>query len=319
MRPALIVALLLTAVPLAAQEAVPEARPAEGKPVRVPYRLTPTKHVLVRAKFNGRGPFNFIVDTGAPALFISPQAAQMAGLTADEDGWATVERLEVEGGAAVIKQPARVQEPPQLTGMNMVGLPGARLDGVFGYGVLARFRIEIDLTRRAMTWTPLGYEPLPLQPLESLSRGNGPGSPGGIPPATPVPVMPPMPGTSAPPATPPELAAFQKLPNLLGALLPKRVDPPPVPRGFLGIELAGGKGAPRVSRVLPQGPAARAKLAVGDRITGVTLPGQKAQAVNSVTQLHSLAAKVGVGEKLGLTVLRGKQKRTLSIQGGTGF
>ena len=143
MRPALIVALLLTAGPLAAQE--PATKPAEGKAVRVPYRLTPTKHVLIRAKINGRGPFNFIVDTGAPALFISPDVARKAELTADEDGWATVERLEVEGGAGVIKQAARVQEPPQLTGMNMVGLPGARLDGVFGYGILARFRIEIDL------------------------------------------------------------------------------------------------------------------------------------------------------------------------------
>ena len=30
--------------------------------------MTTFQHVLVRAKINGKGPFNFILDTGAPAL-----------------------------------------------------------------------------------------------------------------------------------------------------------------------------------------------------------------------------------------------------------
>ena len=30
----------------------------------IPYKLTDTKHVLVRAKINGKGPFNMILDTG---------------------------------------------------------------------------------------------------------------------------------------------------------------------------------------------------------------------------------------------------------------
>jgi hypothetical protein len=40
----------------------------DGKPakpretIHVPYRLTATQHVLVRAKINGKGPFNFILD-----------------------------------------------------------------------------------------------------------------------------------------------------------------------------------------------------------------------------------------------------------------
>ena len=31
----------------------------------VPYRLTDTKHILVRVRINGKGPYNFIVDTGS--------------------------------------------------------------------------------------------------------------------------------------------------------------------------------------------------------------------------------------------------------------
>jgi hypothetical protein len=33
--------------------------------LEIPYKLTDTKHVLVRAKINGKGPFNLILDTGA--------------------------------------------------------------------------------------------------------------------------------------------------------------------------------------------------------------------------------------------------------------
>ncbi len=44
-------------------EAKKEAK-AEAKPGLVPFRLTDTHHTLVRVKINGKGPFNFIVDTG---------------------------------------------------------------------------------------------------------------------------------------------------------------------------------------------------------------------------------------------------------------
>ena len=36
------------------------------KSYEVPYRLTAVKHIVVRAKINGKGPFNFILDTGRP-------------------------------------------------------------------------------------------------------------------------------------------------------------------------------------------------------------------------------------------------------------
>ena len=57
----LLAALLLPAGGVRADEKGKEA----AKPIEVPYRLTVPKHVLVRAKINGKGPFNFILDTGA--------------------------------------------------------------------------------------------------------------------------------------------------------------------------------------------------------------------------------------------------------------
>ena len=43
--------------------------------------------------------------------------------------------------------------------MNALGLPGATIDGILGFTILGRYRLEIDLTEDRMTWTRLDYEP----------------------------------------------------------------------------------------------------------------------------------------------------------------
>src|SRR4051812_42949925 len=101
---------LLAAMPLA-RAADPQPAPAakaDAKSVPVPYRLTNTQHVVVRAKINGKGPFNFILDTGAPALFVAKTVADKAGVTPDERGRATFDRFEVEGGIVFEKQWGKV-------------------------------------------------------------------------------------------------------------------------------------------------------------------------------------------------------------------
>ena len=54
--------------------------PEVGKSYQVPYRLTDTNHFLVRVRINGKGPFNFLVDTGAPALYVATETARKIGL-----------------------------------------------------------------------------------------------------------------------------------------------------------------------------------------------------------------------------------------------
>src|SRR5580693_1983219 len=58
-----------------------------AKSYEIPYRLTVPKHVMVRAKINGKGPFNFILDTGAPALFVSTKVCKKLGVEPDGRGW----------------------------------------------------------------------------------------------------------------------------------------------------------------------------------------------------------------------------------------
>ena len=70
--------LCLAPPPRAEERKKEEIKKTEGKTFQVPYKLTEVKHVLIRAKINGKGPFNFIIDTGAPALFVSKKAAEAA-------------------------------------------------------------------------------------------------------------------------------------------------------------------------------------------------------------------------------------------------
>src|SRR2546425_8947823 len=110
--------LLLTGVFLLA---LPSRLPAEemkkSETFQVPYRLTDTKHILVRAKINGKGPFNFILDTGAPALFVATAVCGKLGIEADRGGWGTLERFEIEGGVVLDQVKSRIEDPFQLEGM----------------------------------------------------------------------------------------------------------------------------------------------------------------------------------------------------------
>ncbi len=154
----------------------PAPDPQIGRSFQVPYRLTDTNHFLVRARINGKGPFNFLVDSGAPALFISTETAKKIGLKpAPDDFWTPVDRLDLEGGSQLTGLKARVEDPFQLVGMNALGLPGASIDGILGFTILARFRLEIDLTKDRMTWTRLDHDPRdppvpPHKPGEKAGR-----------------------------------------------------------------------------------------------------------------------------------------------------
>lgn len=215
---------------------------AEPAAHRVPYRLTDTKHVLVRLKLNGRGPFNFILDTGAPAVFVPKKLAEEIKLTVGDDGWGRFDSFQVEGGLTVPDVKARVEDLFQLEGMNGLGLAGAELHGVVGYNVLARFRITYDFTADALTWVPLdGFQP----PAVGLGRSHG--GQGG-------------------------LEILGPVMKLLGAFMGLSANLETRPRGFLGFTAEDRDGTVVVTQVLPGGPAA--KLKPGDVLSAVTLGGK---------------------------------------------
>lgn len=273
-------ALLLVALAHAPAAAAGEVRP----PVEVPYRLTDTLHVLVRAKINGRGPFNFILDTGAPAVFVAEEIGKELGLKSDARGWAVLDSFEVEGGAVLRNQRVRVDTPFQLQGMNGLGLPGAKLHGMIGYSVLARYRVELDFTRDKMIWTPLDYQPSAPQGLD----GRG-GAAGG-------------------------LDALGAALQVVGTLLGKQPDRVLALRGMLGIEVADADGSVRVQSVLPGSAASTAGLRPGDRLTRF-----QGNPVRTTSDLLRAAARLGAGKVARVEVSRGLETHKYAVTLAEGF
>src|SRR5205814_1414422 len=110
--------------------------PPKATTYEIPYRLTDTKHVMVRVKVNGKGPFNFIIDTGAPALIMTEAVSKKVG-GKTEEGWTTFDKVEIEGGLSIPNPRGVAVDMFQLKGMNALGLAGVELHGVLGYNILA--------------------------------------------------------------------------------------------------------------------------------------------------------------------------------------
>src|SRR5262245_3192518 len=241
---------------------------ADDKPVAVPYKLLDTKHVMVRIKINGKGPFNLIMDTGAPALFLATEAAKKAGVKPDDEGWAKIDRLELEGGLVVEKATCVVEDPFQLKGMNGMGLAGVELHGMIGFNILAKYKIQYDFTSDKLLLTPVKYDPPP--PMRSGARGQ----PGG-------------------------LEMIGNLMKMVSPLLGFKGPPVRQPRGFLGAELAEDDGVV-VKSVLTGGPADKAGLKPGDKIEKIGKT-----KIDLLSDVARLTAKVQGGDELPLSVIRG--------------
>ena len=260
-----------------------EAKP-QAKAYHVPYRQTQTKHILVRAKINGKGPFNFILDTGAPALFVSTAVGRQLHIEPNANGWARLERFEIEGGVVVPKTRARIEDPFQLEGINGLGLAGVRLDGIIGYMVLARYRLVFDFTKDKMDWTQLDYKP--PAPVGLDGQGSAAGG----------------------------LDVLGAAMKMLGAFLGKKAAPEMTVRGFLGLELADDDNSVTIKSVLPQSPAEKAGVKSGDRIT--ELQGRR---VSDRASLRKLAGKVTAGHEVRLTVRRGETTQAITFKAGDGM
>jgi membrane-associated protease RseP (regulator of RpoE activity) len=184
----------------------------------------------------------------------------------------------------VPKAKARIEDPFQLEGMNGLGLAGAHLDGMIGYSIMARFRIEFDFTKDKLAFTPLNFDPPPPQGL-----GGGAVATGGL----------------------DTMAAIMKF---LGGWLGQKSEPETILSGFFGIELSENQGAVQVKSVLSQGPAEKAGLKAGDEIQ--LIQGNK---VGSASEFRREASKIPAAKAARLTIARQGEKKDISVQLGRGF
>jgi serine protease Do len=262
-----------------------------GQQFQVPYRLTDTNHFLVRARINGKGPFNFLVDSGAPALFIATSTAKKIGIMHDRgDFWTPIDCLELEGGARLTRIKARVEDPFQLVGMNALGLPGASIDGILGFTILARFRLEIDLTKDRMIWTRLDHEPRdPPAPKHNAGEQRD----------TPI-------GVQA-------MSVLGPVAKGLAFLIGKQPETECPPRGFLGVEWCEknetGQKRVFVVGVFDGSPAAQGGVQPGDRIVRVN-----DRAITGLKDMRSALTDIRAGDRVVLMVDRGLGTQNLDVK-----
>jgi hypothetical protein len=263
--------------------------PEVGKSYRVPYRTTETNHFLVRVRVDGHGPFNFLVDTGAPSLYIGLEAARKIGLKPDPDEYFTpVGRVEFEGGASLTGMKARVEDVFQMVGMNALGLPGASIDGILGFSALARFKIQIDPTRDRMTWTRLDFEPKdPVVPRAVVKKQSGEMQ---------------------------AMNALGPLAKLAAAFVGKQPEEQLHPQGFFGVELVEEAGGLKVAGVMADSPASGSGVKLGDRLVKVG-----GKPVDTLKAAALAVAEVRPGDKVALALVRDGQPIDVSLAAGEGF
>ena len=255
-----------------------------AKTYAVPFRLTDSGHILVRTKINGKGPYNFIIDTGAPMVYVSEPVAKKLGIKAGKKAPATLDAFQLEGGPVHEKLKCVVETPFQLEGMNAMGFAGVELHGIIGYNLLAQFKMEIDLTKDRMTWTKLDFTPPAPQSIGAKGK------------------------------LPEQLDAMGKFMKAFAGLLGTKGATTPQLRGFMGFNLAENDKGVIVQSVLKQGPAAEAGVQTGDRIAAV-----QGKEVGTTSEASDILSRIKAGQEVQLTIHRGDDTHEISFAAGRGM
>ena len=126
---------------------------ARSAKTEMPIRLaSPAKPlILVDVHANGRGPFQFAIDTGTATTAIAPELAKQVGIDSSPVGAGTT-------GGAPVDFSAGMLQSFQLGGAKIDSMPvvvadfftmlnaaiGAKLDGIVGYNFLRNYKVVID-------------------------------------------------------------------------------------------------------------------------------------------------------------------------------
>lgn len=130
----------------------------------VPMRLaSPAKPlILVEVYANGRGPFQFAIDTGTSTTAITPELAQQLGVASAPIGTATTGGAHVDVAAGVLQSfqvgGARINDFTVVVADFFAMLSaavGAKLDGIVGYNFLRNYKVALDYPNETLSlFTP---------------------------------------------------------------------------------------------------------------------------------------------------------------------
>ena len=126
----------------------------------VPIRLAAPARplILVDVHANGRGPFQFAIDTGTSTTAITPAAARQLGVESSSVGAGTTGGAPVDffagslhsfqlGGAKINNMAVIVADFFEM----LSSVVGAKLDGIVGYNFLRNYKVVIDYPGETLT------------------------------------------------------------------------------------------------------------------------------------------------------------------------
>ncbi|MCU0702463.1 MAG: aspartyl protease family protein [Fimbriiglobus sp.] len=279
---------LLAGVPAVAQDK-PNLKAEPKKtdpPIVVPIEILPSRHFVVQVMLDGKGPYRFILDTGAPLTIMNSKTAKDAGLTKKGGGGGGgllgmlgggVNQVEVPtmeiGSVKADKTPAMVMDHPTVQAISdAFKKDHGPVEGLIGFPFFARYSMTVDYQKKELTFTPNGYKPGDY--MQDMMAG----------------IM-----------------------NLEERNKPRVVKP----AGVWGLELAKDKDDDKdgvtVKAVFADGPAAKAGVKAGDRL--LTVDGRWTDSVGDAAVATSL---VKAGKAVPVVVQRDGKEVTLTVTPAVG-
>jgi hypothetical protein len=140
-----------------------------AKPQAVKFDLVSSGHFIVKAKINGKGPYNLIFDTGAPTTLVTPKIAKEAGLTKDAKDKPLIPLFGM-GGQVKIKDfqvgevkaegvNAMIMNHPTVEAFSEAFKDKyGSIEGIVGFPFFAQFKMTVDYAAKEMTFAPSGYK-----------------------------------------------------------------------------------------------------------------------------------------------------------------
>lgn len=164
---AAVAVLFVAATPCPAQE--PKADP---KPVVVPFKLLPSRHMLLDVMLNDKGPYKLIFDTGAPLNLVNSRVGKDSGIIKKKKGgggfgfglFGGVSQVEVDklqvGDVTAVDLPAVVMDHPTVAALSSAFEDEyGKIEGIVGFPFFARYATTVDYQKRELVLKPTDYKP----------------------------------------------------------------------------------------------------------------------------------------------------------------